>query len=93
MPRPVTCDYLLTPNPSLCSDPDSPSIPVLFIPGNAGSYQQGHALAAESARQWDKSRKGAEAVRNGGGRTVVRGLCRILDEWPAGDNQLHSVPG
>ena len=30
---------------------------MLFIPGNAGTYQQGNGLAAESARQWDRARQ------------------------------------
>ena len=30
---------------------------MLFIPGNAGTYQQGNGLAAESARQWDRARR------------------------------------
>jgi hypothetical protein len=34
-----------------------PNTPVLFIPGNAGTYKQGNAFGAESARHWDRQRR------------------------------------
>ena len=41
--------------PLIFTDPEGPSLPVLFVPGNAGMYQQANALAAETARQWDRA--------------------------------------
>lgn len=42
--------------------PGDPVMPVLFVPGNAGNYQQARSLASETARLWSK-------------RTVVPGMC------------------
>ena len=47
---------------------------MLFIPGNAGTYQQGNGLAAESARQWDRARR-----RDSGFRGALRDVVNL--DW------------
>ena len=44
------------------ADPEGPVLPVLYIPGNAGTHQQVNALAAETARQWDRAVRGGLGV-------------------------------
>lgn len=41
-------------------------VPVLFIPGNAGSYKQVRSLASEAANYWNNNiRQNSQAVQNG----------------------------
>ena len=43
--------------PALAPPPARGGHPVLFIPGNAGSYQQVRSIAAETAREWARRRR------------------------------------
>ena len=69
-------------HPLTLSKPDG--VPVLFIPGNAGSYKQARSIAAEMARQY----------RMYNDESPTSDEITPLDLWTGGyhsDNHVHSL--
>ncbi|KAI5785093.1 GPI inositol-deacylase [Peziza echinospora] len=45
-------------------------VPVIFVPGNAGSYKQVRSIAKEAARQWAEKARWADAIEGTGMRKL-----------------------